>query len=95
MADSPLLTLPAELRNLIYEYVTCSDSTVTMKVNPGGHIIQPHVALTNHEVRSEFLPLFSALILERADAVSAVIVNHNFGPLIDILQSPTIRARAE
>ncbi|KAK4546848.1 hypothetical protein LTR36_001580 [Oleoguttula mirabilis] len=95
MFSSPLLALPAELRLLIYEYITCSESTVTAKTNPKGHIIQPPFAVTNHQIRNEFLPIFSVLILDRADAVSAVVVNYDFDPLISTLQSSILQARTE
>ena len=64
MMTSRILTLPAEIRSLIYEYAVSSDKTVvTFRLDPYQrdcyeHAIPPPLTLVSRQVRAESLPAY-------------------------------------
>lgn len=92
--DSSLLTkLPAELRIKIYEHVATTHIRRSLRVNPRGHIIEPSLAFTCHGIRDELLPV----LLEssrNASAIEAIVLDFDFKPLQQLLQSHAERANS-
>lgn len=93
MTHSPLLKLPRELRDTIYEYVVCSD--LVARVSNKGHIIQPNLAITCQQIRHELLQSFNSLVLARANTIRATVTNFDFAPLCKVLDTPSMKARTE
>jgi len=94
---SRLLTLPAELRNFIYEYVADSAEQVCFV---RGHIIAPalQLAIVCQHVRQEFLPIFDAYVRKYAELLHAHILDTNFTQLQTFLHTlvplPDVAKRA-
>jgi len=57
-AKSPLMKLPAELREHIYRYTIVSDSPIVTDPHDTATIKQPNLLLTCRQIRSETLPIY-------------------------------------
>lgn len=74
---SPLLSLPPELRNLIYEYVAHSTEEVGCA---RGHVISPTLTFStaNKQVHAEFAPIFNKYVQRHVDRIRAQALDLNF-----------------
>ena len=86
MTSPHLLTLPAEFRNQIYNHHAHALQNTpfhTVKLTANGLIVDPALADTCKQLRSEFLPIFQHHIITSAapTLVQAEITNYNFAPL--------------
>jgi len=80
---SPLLALPTELRNNIYEYVVHSNPVIDVSVK--GHVLQPPLAGICKQIRGEFLGIFNEVLPGRAEAVDIVVQNYDLSGVHNIL----------
>lgn len=89
-AHSPLLGLPPELRNRIYEYV--ASRTTTGYYHVGVVVIAaPGLAAVSRQVRSEYLPVLCHKIKHEADTLYFEVRNFEFEGVIDWLQHMPLR----
>jgi len=88
---SPLLDLPPELRNMIYEFCICSADTPEIA---DGRVINPAPELirVSRQVRSEALAVFIKYGKKHAIDFRATVMNFDFSPVAQALayiSSPT------
>jgi len=82
-SSCPLLSLPPELRNSIYNYVL--SSITESRVNERGLI--PHaLARTCHQTRDEFLPMCKYLDETTPNTLKARVTDFDFKALMAYLQ---------
>ena len=72
---SLLLDLPPELRNNVYDYVAESEEVRLYH----GMVIQAPLALTSHQLRKEYGPIFENRAVVRAKVVTARVIDLDFG----------------
>lgn len=77
-AESPILNLPGELRNQIYDEVACS--AVHVKLFEG-RVVLPPLARTCRKIRTEMSGKYEADVIKRDVDVHAHVLNCNFEPL--------------
>ncbi|KAK5124641.1 hypothetical protein LTR85_001354 [Meristemomyces frigidus] len=78
---SPLLRLPAELRNVIYDHIAHSTEEVAFVKGRVAVMPSPTLASVCGQVHSEFLPILDAYVQCHADALHADIVDVGFDEL--------------
>jgi len=71
---SPLLRLPAELRNQIYEYVATTTQDIVLS---GLRVMHPDQPLTRvcRQSREEYLPVFQAYLYTRATVIRITVTD--------------------
>ena len=84
--SSPLLKLPAELRNTIYEMLAWD--TVTVRVGSRGSIIdQTPLLATCHHIRNEALLTLERCSLLAARSITAEVHNFDFSHILTFIES--------
>jgi hypothetical protein len=77
--ESPLLKLPAELQNNIYEHVSRDEKV--LKLSAGKVVLPPLGGVCKH-IRAELRGVFEQEVISNTDLeIQALVVNFNFQPL--------------
>jgi hypothetical protein len=78
--ESPLLKLPAELRNNIYEHVSREEKVLKLSA---GKIVLPSLGGVCKQIRAELRGIFEQEVISNIHLeIQALIVNFNFAPLL-------------
>jgi hypothetical protein len=77
--ESPLLKLPAELRNDIYEHVSRDEKVLKLSA---GKVVLPPLGGVCKQIRAELRGVFEQQMISNTDLeIQALVVNFNFDPL--------------